>query len=100
MIRRPPRSTLFPYTTLFRSPPPRHLEALDRGAPSPVLDRLDQLRAGTLLSCQDSVRVESVTAAVQMGDPDPQELLQESGHRALVHHRAKMRDHRDRKSVV
>src|SRR3712207_7468115 len=25
MIRRPPRSTLFPYTTLFRSPPRRHL---------------------------------------------------------------------------
>src|SRR2546422_10888728 len=24
MIRRPPRSTLFPYTTLFRSPRPRH----------------------------------------------------------------------------
>src|SRR2546425_13209937 len=24
MIRRPPRSTLFPYPTLFRSPPPRH----------------------------------------------------------------------------
>src|SRR5436305_3226599 len=25
MLRRPPRSTLFPYTTLFRSkPPPRH----------------------------------------------------------------------------
>src|SRR5436189_1928430 len=23
MIRRPPRSPLFPYTTLFRSPPPR-----------------------------------------------------------------------------
>src|SRR3712207_6993636 len=23
MIRRPPRSTLFPYTTLFRSPPPQ-----------------------------------------------------------------------------
>src|SRR4051812_49847865 len=29
MIRRPPRSTLFPYTTLFRSPPhlDRHLVA-------------------------------------------------------------------------
>src|SRR2546425_8069509 len=28
MIRRPPRSTLFPYTTLFRSqlPPPRRIE--------------------------------------------------------------------------
>src|SRR5205807_5335137 len=28
MIRRPPRSTLFPYTTLFRSRPPR------RGSPT------------------------------------------------------------------
>src|SRR5476649_116881 len=28
MIRRPPRSTLFPYTTLFRSP--RHLHAVSR----------------------------------------------------------------------
>src|SRR2546422_4389033 len=28
MIRRPPRSTLFPYTTLFRSP---HLERKPRG---------------------------------------------------------------------
>src|SRR3712207_7062447 len=26
MIRRPPRSTLFPYTTLFRSDPPRGTE--------------------------------------------------------------------------
>src|SRR5580765_6546905 len=28
MIRRPPRSTLFPYTTLFRSPP--HLDRVER----------------------------------------------------------------------
>src|SRR2546430_12283637 len=33
MIRRPPRSTLFPYTTLFRSTPPSALEY--------VLDDLD-----------------------------------------------------------
>src|SRR2546429_1317666 len=26
MIRRPPRSTLFPYTTLFRSPPAAEIE--------------------------------------------------------------------------
>src|SRR5436309_14780708 len=26
MIRRPPRPTLFPYTTLFRSPPPQRRE--------------------------------------------------------------------------
>src|SRR2546425_4866504 len=33
MIRRPPRSTLFPYTTLFRSladRPPRHVAVEDR----------------------------------------------------------------------
>src|SRR2546425_2066537 len=41
MIRRPPRSTLFPYTTLFRSPASRHGPGLrigarrrGRGAPS------------------------------------------------------------------
>src|SRR5688572_31681179 len=28
MIRRPPRSTLFPYTTLFRSSVPRRVEVL------------------------------------------------------------------------
>src|SRR2546428_5267472 len=30
MIRRPPRSTLFPYTTLFRSVPPGDRPARDR----------------------------------------------------------------------
>src|SRR3712207_8714496 len=34
MIRRPPRSTLFPYTTLFRSDPPSiDLDAAERAAP-------------------------------------------------------------------
>src|SRR3712207_8506521 len=37
MIRRPPRSTLFPYTTLFRSPRPRGVPAgLDRGPGVPA----------------------------------------------------------------
>src|SRR2546425_11810878 len=31
MIRRPPRSTLFPYTTLFRSGVPRRVEATGLG---------------------------------------------------------------------
>src|SRR5438876_1012387 len=31
MIRRPPRSTLFPYTTLFRSPPPTTISRTRRG---------------------------------------------------------------------
>src|SRR3712207_8365365 len=33
MIRRPPRSTLFPYTTLFRSEPGREREAGERQRP-------------------------------------------------------------------
>src|SRR5256885_6291198 len=33
MIRRPPRSTLFPYTTLFRSPHPRRARDLHDGRP-------------------------------------------------------------------
>src|SRR3712207_7058355 len=39
MIRRPPRSTLFPYTTLFRSKAPgtRGLEDLFHGRPLPHL---------------------------------------------------------------
>src|SRR2546422_3020818 len=37
MIRRPPRSTLFPYTTLFRSRPPPRRPAL--GAPAEAARR-------------------------------------------------------------
>src|SRR5437588_4998576 len=38
MIRRPPRSTLFPYTTLFRSPPPARGDADAHGGPDPDRD--------------------------------------------------------------
>src|SRR2546422_5665417 len=39
MIRRPPRSTLFPYTTLFRSERVEHLaEVLGRDAAAVILD--------------------------------------------------------------
>src|SRR2546430_4300197 len=36
MIRRPPRSTLFPYTTLFRSPRSRHSGCRELAAPFPT----------------------------------------------------------------
>src|SRR3712207_7264114 len=40
MIRRPPRSTLFPYTTLFRS------RGDDRGGPPPQLEARGRARLG------------------------------------------------------
>src|SRR5688572_31231953 len=45
MIRRPPRSTLFPYTTLFRSHSARHLLAAPLGVPGwtwPELGRSEE----------------------------------------------------------
>src|SRR3712207_7309859 len=39
MIRRPPRSTLFPYTTLFRSQPGRGAQRTARGLPRPRRDQ-------------------------------------------------------------
>src|SRR3712207_9165024 len=43
MIRRPPRSTLFPYTTLFRSPGHLDGDRCQRHAPG-VVDQLRDLR--------------------------------------------------------
>src|SRR3712207_7327280 len=37
MIRRPPRSTLFPYTTLFRSVHAQVVDSTGRTAPDPVI---------------------------------------------------------------
>src|SRR2546430_12855464 len=39
MIRRPPRSTLFPYTTLFRSDPRPHHDPDDHGEAVEQLER-------------------------------------------------------------
>src|SRR2546426_3179190 len=49
MIRRPPRSTLFPYTTLFRS-------ALFDALGAVLSDRLEMARAFATLSLRDSAR--------------------------------------------
>src|SRR2546430_9059728 len=58
MIRRPPRSTLFPYTTLFRSPlHQRH----PHDAPSPSLDLVgaDDRRPGVVGADRKSTRLNS-----------------------------------------
>src|SRR5256885_8514587 len=48
MIRRPPRSTLFPYTTLFRSLQPQDVMSRHRGAKPPR--RCELLEEISLLS--------------------------------------------------
>src|SRR5207253_8168867 len=63
MIRRPPRSTLFPYTTLFRSP-----EAWGSASGAPVVEPLS-----TLL------------AQLPPGDLVAQDLGQKSGKRSEEH---------------
>src|SRR5258708_19794249 len=52
MIRRPPRSTLFPYTTLFRSRVPREKD----GVVLPQRERLGEEFHRFLLPVQSSVR--------------------------------------------
>src|SRR3989449_8781234 len=49
MIRRPPRSTLFPYTTLFRSPMLRKgwKQWVDDGCPELTLDAKNRYRFNT-----------------------------------------------------
>src|SRR5258708_32013026 len=62
MIRRPPRSTLFPYTTLFRSPGPgvrRHgalrLRQVDARAHADQADREPQDRKSTRLNSSHQI---------------------------------------------
>src|SRR5256885_10516254 len=44
MIRRPPRSTLFPYTTLFRSPARKGREALKAQWNTDAVEKVDSER--------------------------------------------------------
>src|SRR5256886_11322838 len=80
MIRRPPRSTLFPYTTLFRSLIARHLRLADRtslgyGLPrraflremslALILGVASMLAVGGLMSALGLLRSEEHTSELQ-----------------------------------
>src|SRR2546430_6039018 len=57
MIRRPPRSTLFPYTTLFRSP--RFARAIVQSSLAPGLRELEQIPETLLRSEEHTSELQS-----------------------------------------
>src|SRR5258708_31344761 len=79
MIRRPPRSTLFPYTTLFRS-----ADVLSRGQPAAVEQREaaegEGLRGGDRKSTRLNSSHQIISYAVF--------CLKKKGGRVVVHERA------------
>src|SRR2546430_15740417 len=60
MIRRPPRSTLFPYTTLFRSEIEKAMRVGD-------LSRAAELQYGTLAALERQLKEEEARAAAAGG---------------------------------
>src|SRR2546430_9287489 len=78
MIRQPPRSTLFPYTTLFRSMPNRAIKANRIASLLPVaLTSSDQQASFMLASAPQSSDLEGLyntvtTAQPMVAIPEPQ----------------------------
>src|SRR5256885_7272219 len=63
MIRRPPRSTLFPYTTLFRSPPVA--EPSDPARAADLAARSQAAADGLVVELEDPQRSEEHTSELQ-----------------------------------
>src|SRR3712207_7463916 len=85
MIRRPPRSTLFPYTTLFRS--------IDDVVEPPLGDVLHEVGVHALLAHpSDRVRGRPVAAQPDLGEPRPGHGagLDEPAHRRSEEHTSEL----------
>src|SRR5690242_21499905 len=88
MIRRPPRSTLFPYTTLFRSPSPVGTASTSSAARARSLRRMffrrpcDRDRKSTRLNSSHM----SISYAVFCLKKKKQHLWRESIAYTIIHH--------------
>src|SRR5690349_22747456 len=81
MIRRPPRSTLFPYTTLFRSQWPR--EAAPAATASPASVRAARNASRSL--CRRAARSEEHTSELQSRRDLVCRLLLEKKKQKYIH---------------
>src|SRR3712207_7692882 len=72
MIRRPPRSTLFPYTTLFRSAGLRQRALLDGRQPAFVLARI--IVAAFLVDREVAVEGDHLAGGAQRSEEHTSEL--------------------------
>src|SRR2546430_11500270 len=81
MIRRPPRSTLFPYTTLFRSlaglPAQERLGVFSLGVPEGVLEQ-DPQRVGEPLGTLEPEDLVAAVPDVQRSEEHTSELQSQS----------------------
>src|SRR5437762_3657621 len=66
MIRRPPRSTLFPYTTLFRS---RFVQGLREGAVAPMALELGGLGSRVVAKILDTIILRSEEHTSELQSP-------------------------------
>src|SRR2546422_7285529 len=78
MIRRPPRSTLFPYTTLFRSPLP--VEGRGRGVMEIIGAQFLDRRGGRLAIGCGALHVAAVTFIAQVPEIDRKSTRLNSSH--------------------
>src|SRR2546430_13610335 len=80
MIRRPPRSTLFPYTTLFRSLlAVRRGAARERGLHKPLRDEIREAAVGrgrvrVVIHCEPEMPLDGFTGALAHILPGAEEL--------------------------
>src|SRR3989449_11026684 len=80
MIRRPPRSTLFPYTTLFRSPrtsPCRHLVGDFLGRDHPAVRTPDDIRVA---QCRNGPCPRDTFATAALAEALSYRHLRRAGH--------------------
>src|SRR3712207_6988721 len=68
MIRRPPRSTLFPYTTLFRSRPADHRPFVGAGLPEERVEGLVVLAERRRLQAHAALLVDDVALGVELAE--------------------------------